>query len=169
MMNNSIIPLLISFPIIYAFSLSEGEVRVNYYGKQTELLMSQRDEDTICDEEDVFFIVEEMPKFQGKDIEAFKAWIANNIKYPPAAKQDSISGKVYIQFTVNCRGKVEDVIVVRGVHPDLDAEAVRVVKSSPLWTPGKQRGKKVSVVLTFPVIFVLKECGSSHPHDNPRT
>jgi TonB family protein len=154
MMNKSIIHLLVCFPL-YTFSFSGGELQMKYYStEQTELLMSQKDEDTICEE--VFFIVEEMPKFQGKDIEAFKAWIANNIKYPPAAIQDSITGKVYLQFTVNCKGEVEDVVVVRGVNPGLDAEAVRVLKSSPHWTPGKQRGKKVSVVFTFPVIFVLE-------------
>ena len=107
-------------------------------------------------EEEVFFIVEDMPKFQGGGKEKFREWIAKNLQYPPIAAENGISGRVFVQFAVNAQGEVVDVKVVRGVDPALDKEAVRVVKSSPRWTPGKQRGRPVKVQFTFPIVFVLQ-------------
>jgi protein TonB len=107
-------------------------------------------------EEEVFFIVEDMPSFQGKGQEGFRTWIASNLRYPEIAAENGISGKVYVQFAVNSAGKVVDAVVVRGVDPALDKEAVRVVMSSPQWAPGKQRGKSVKVQFTFPINFVLQ-------------
>jgi TonB family protein len=107
---------------------------------------------------DVFMVVEEMPSFQGKGFEgAFREYIAKNIIYPEEAKKNGITGKVYVQFTVNNKGEVIDVKVVRGVSPSLDAEAVRVVESSPLWEPGKQKGQPVDVQFIFPITFLLGE------------
>jgi TonB family protein len=107
---------------------------------------------------DVFMVVEEMPSFQGKGFEgAFREYIAKNIIYPEEAKKNGITGKVYVQFTVNKKGEVTDVKVLRGVAPSLDEEAIRVVKSSPLWTPGKQKGEPVDVQFTFPITFELGE------------
>jgi periplasmic protein TonB len=107
-------------------------------------------------EEEVFFIVEDMPMFQGGGKENFREYIAQNLQYPPIAAENGISGRVFVQFAVNAKGEVVDVIVVRGVDPALDKEAVRVVKSSPKWTPGKQRGRPVKVQFTFPIVFVLQ-------------
>jgi protein TonB len=107
-------------------------------------------------EEEVFFIVEDMPSFQGKGQEGFREWIAQNLRYPEIAAENGISGKVYVQFAVNSKGQVVDAVVVRGVDPALDKEAVRVVMASPKWTPGKQRGKAVKVQFTFPINFVLQ-------------
>ena len=107
-------------------------------------------------EEEVFFIVEDMPQFQGGGKEKFREWIAQNLQYPPIAAENGISGRVFVQFAVNAKGEVVDVVVVRGVDPALDKEAVRVVKSSPKWTPGKQRGRPVKVQFTFPIVFVLQ-------------
>ncbi len=107
-------------------------------------------------EDEVFFIVEDMPQFQGGGKEKFREWIAQNLQYPPIAAENGISGRVFVQFAVNAKGEVVDVVVVRGVDPALDKEAVRVVKSSPRWTPGKQRGRPVKVQFTFPIVFVLQ-------------
>ena len=107
-------------------------------------------------EEEVFFIVEDMPKFAGGGKEKFREYIAQNLQYPPIAAENGISGRVFVQFAVDNAGNVVDVKVVRGVDPALDKEAVRVVKSSPKWTPGKQRGRPVKVQFTFPIVFVLQ-------------
>lgn len=107
-------------------------------------------------EETPFVMVEDMPQFQGGSSETFRAWIIKNMKYPEIAAENGISGRVYIQFCVNSKGDIVDVVVLRGVDPALDKEAVRVVSSSPKWTPGKQRGKAVKVQFTFPVNFVLQ-------------
>jgi protein TonB len=114
-----------------------------------------QEEEEVADEE-VFFIVEDMPSFQGKGQEGFREWIAQNLRYPEIAAENGISGKVYVQFAVNSKGQVVDAVVVRGVDPALDKEAIRVVMSSPKWTPGRQRGKPVKVQFTFPINFVLQ-------------
>lgn len=118
-------------------------------------IMDFREEEEVVEEE-VFFIVEDMPSFQGKGQEGFREWIAQNLRYPEIAAENGISGKVYVQFAVNSKGEVVDAVVVRGVDPALDREAIRVVSSSPKWMPGKQRGKPVKVQFTFPINFVLQ-------------
>lgn len=121
-----------------------------------DFTMIQNDEEEI-DEEEIFYIVEDMPTFNGGDpaIE-FRKYIAANLEYPEIAAENGISGRVIVQFAVNAKGKVVDAVVVRPVDPALDKEAIRVVMASPPWTPGKQRGKAVKVLFTFPINFVLQ-------------
>lgn len=107
-------------------------------------------------EEEIFFVVEEMPGFNGEGTNGFLKYIGNNLKYPLVAQENGIQGRVYVQFVVEPNGSVSNVTVIRGVDPALDKEAIRVVKSSPKWSPGKQRGKAVRVSYTFPVTFVLQ-------------
>lgn len=118
---------------------------------------SVTDDEEEIDEEEVFYIVEDMPTFNGGDpaIE-FRKYIAQNLEYPEIAAENGISGRVIVQFAVNSNGKVVDAVVVRSVDPALDKEAIRVVMSSPRWSPGKQRGKAVKVLFTFPINFVLQ-------------
>ena len=96
-----------------------------------------------------------MPQFPGGMGEAMK-FLAKNIKYPVAAQQAKIGGRVIVQFVVARDGSVSDVKVVRGVSPELDAEAIRVVSMMPKWIPGKQRGKAVAVKYTMPIMFRLQ-------------
>ena len=102
-----------------------------------------------------FQLVEEKPGFMGGDANAFSKWVNEHLRMPQEAKENGIQGRVLLQFTVDENGNVRDVKVVKGVHPALDKEAVRVVSNSPRWTPGKQRGKPIPVTYTFPVIFQL--------------
>ena len=104
---------------------------------------------------EVFVVVEEMPSFPGGDIELLR-FINDNINYPELAKENNIQGKVILRFCVTYKGTVDQVSIVRGVDPTLDQEAVRVVKMLPLWKPGKQGGKPVTVWYSLPVSFVLK-------------
>jgi TonB family protein len=113
------------------------------------------EEITSGSDENTYVVIEEMPSFQGKGGEGFREYLAQNIIYPEDAKKNGITGKVFVQFTVNTKGEVVDVKVVRSVSPSLDKEAVRVVESSPLWQPGKQKGKPVDVQFTFPIDFKL--------------
>ncbi|MDD2584256.1 MAG: energy transducer TonB [Bacteroidales bacterium] len=116
-----------------------------------------RGEEIVEEEEEIpFVMVEEKPKFQGGDENAFTKWVAERLVYPEIAKENSVQGRVILQFRVNTDGSVDNVKVVRGVDPSLDKEAVRVISSSPKWTPGRQRNKAVRVVYTFPVIFQLR-------------
>ena len=104
--------------------------------------------------DEFFMVVENMPEFPGGDLGLMK-YIQKNVKYPPIAKEYNITGKVYVSFIVDKSGAVTNVKVVRGVDKNLDAEAVRVVKSLPKYKPGKQRGKPVRVMFTIPINFTL--------------
>lgn len=114
------------------------------------------DEEEEVEEEEIFVIVENMPGFGGGDSNKFREYIANNLKFPEIAAENGIQGKVFVAFVVEPSGNISNVRVVRGVDPSLDKEAVRVVQSSPKWTPGTQRGKPVRVAFTFPISFVLQ-------------
>lgn len=101
-----------------------------------------------------FAVVEDKPTFPGGDAALMK-FIAENTKYPEIAKENSIQGRVYIQFVIDKVGNVTKVTVAKGVDPYLDNEAVRVVKTLPKWSPGKQRGKPVPVTYIVPINFKL--------------
>ncbi|MBT3242791.1 MAG: energy transducer TonB [Bacteroidetes bacterium] len=105
--------------------------------------------------ENVFTVVEDMPQFQGGDLDKFKTWVTKEVKYPKEAMKKGIKGKVYVSFVIDEAGKVTDVEVKKGADKLLNDEAVRAIKASPKWVPGSQRGKKVSVKMVLPVIFNL--------------
>lgn len=109
--------------------------------------------DTVRSESVPFQFVDVKPGFNGGDANEFSKWLNENLRYPENCKAAGISGRVTLSFTVMETGKVTDVKVLRGAHEDLDKEAVRVVSSSPDWTPGMKDGKPVSVTYAFPVIF----------------
>jgi len=109
----------------------------------------------------VFLIVEEMPTFQGGKINDFRNWLQDNLKYPTVAKANKIQGTVYVSFIIDTLGHLGDINLVRGVDPVLDEEAIRVVKSSPAWKPGKQRGRNVNVSFSLPIVFKLGENGET--------
>jgi TonB family protein len=99
---------------------------------------------------------EAMPSFQGGDINNFRFFVQTNIFYPPHCVENGISGRIFVKFCVDKYGNVVDVELDRGVDKTLDKEALRVISSSPKWTPGYQEGKPVKVQFTFPVVFVLQ-------------
>lgn len=113
-------------------------------------------EEEIEEEPIPFALVEEKPKFNGKDANEFSKWVNQRLVYPEIAKENGVQGRITMMFTVKVDGTVADVKVVRGVDPALDKEAIRVISSSPKWTPGKQRDRAVPVTYTFPVIFRLR-------------
>jgi len=108
------------------------------------------------EEEVLFAIVEDKPLFNGKDAEtAFREWVYSKVVYPPVAQENGIAGRVFLEFAISRTGDVEDVRLLRGVDPLLDNEAIRVIRMSPKWTPGYQRGKPVKVKYQFQLVFRL--------------
>ena len=107
------------------------------------------------DENQIYDIVEENPRFPGGD-EACMKWLSENIKYPPICVEQGIRGCVYAQFVVNKDGSIVDIKIVRSPDPYLSKEAERVLKMMPKWSPGKQRGKPVRVKFSLPVMFRLQ-------------
>jgi TonB family protein len=109
----------------------------------------------VSEEEAPFVVVEEMPMFPGGDPELLKH-IAENTIYPENAKVQNIQGRVIIRFCVTATGGVSQISVLKGVSPDLDAEAMRVVATLPEFKPGRQGGKAVPVWYMVPITFTLK-------------
>lgn len=105
-------------------------------------------------EPDFFTVVEDMPAYPGGDAALLK-FIAEHVEYPAIAKENGITGVVYVSYIVDRDGAIKEVKVVRGADPFLDKEAVRVVKTLKGYKPGKQRGKPVPVQFTIPIRFVL--------------
>ncbi|TRZ76129.1 MAG: energy transducer TonB [Bacteroidetes bacterium] len=98
--------------------------------------------------------VQEMPSFPGGD-EALFAFLRKNLKYPQEARELEMTGIVYVSFVVEKDGSITEVTLVRGVGNICDEEAMRVIKSMPDWTPGKQNNIPVRVRYNLPIKFIL--------------
>ena len=109
-------------------------------------------------EEEVIFVgsVEQKPTFNGGDANDFSKWVNSRLVYPEIAKENGVEGRVTLQFTIDKEGRLGDVKVLSAPDKTLADEAVRVVSSSPKWTPGKQRDRAVKVSYVFPVIYKLR-------------
>ena len=106
------------------------------------------------EEEEIFMVVEKSPEFPG-GTNALYDYLRKNMKYPAICRESGITGRVIVSFTVNKDGSIVDGEVVKGVHPQMDKEAVRVVSAMPKWSPGEQRGKPVRCRFNLPVNFRL--------------
>lgn len=138
---------------------SENEVDMSSFQRQEEatnieITPVKVEEEEEEDEQVIFQVVENDPEFPG-GVESLYKYLAQNIKYPQLARENNITGRVYVTFVVEKDGSVTGVRVVRDIGGGCGAEAVRVVKSMPKWTPGKQRGKAVRVQYNLPVNFTL--------------
>lgn len=107
------------------------------------------------DDNKVFESVEQNPQFPGGDAALLK-YVTDHIRYPSVAQENNIQGRVVVQFVVTKTGSIGQVKVVRSKDPDLDKEAVRVVKTLPKFVPGKMNGHAVNVWYTLPITFRLQ-------------
>lgn len=114
--------------------------------------------------------VQDKPTFQGADASTFSIWVNSRLKYPEKAQKMKATGRITIQFTIEEDGAIKDVKVLRSpaqtadgntskemmaAYKSLEEEAIRVVSSSPNWTPGKQDGKLAKISFVFPIIFQM--------------
>jgi len=107
------------------------------------------------EEEEPFTFVQEQPVFPGGE-EALLRYIAEHTKYPAIAIENNIQGKVFVKFVVSSDGSVKRIEILRGLHPLLDDEALRVISTLPAWKPGRQNGKAVPVWFSVPVSFRIQ-------------
>ncbi len=107
------------------------------------------------DGEEILQFAEKQPEFPG-GMQALMKYLSSEIKYPEIAQEEGAQGKVFLSFVVERDGTIADVRVIRGVHQELDREAVRAVRSMPKWSPGEQGGKQVRTRYTLPVAFQLQ-------------
>ena len=117
---------------------------------------------TITDEPEAdgsipFQMVEVKPTFKGGDANEFAKWVNAHLTYPDEVKDKGVQGRIVMSFAVDTDGSLTDIIILKGVDPILDAEALRVLNScTEKWAPGMQDGQPVKVSYTFPIIFMLK-------------
>lgn len=123
--------------------------------KNIEITPVVVDEEEEEEEQVIFTVVENDPEFPG-GMEALYKYLAQNIKYPQLARDNNITGRVYVTFVVERDGSITGCRVLRDIGGGCGQEAIRVVKSMPKWTPGKQRGKAVRVQFNLPVNFNLQ-------------
>lgn len=123
--------------------------------KNVDIVPVKVEEEVEVAEEPIFTVVESEPEFPG-GMEALYKYLAQNIKYPQLARENGITGKVYVQFVVEKDGSIANPRILRDIGGGCGAEAIRVVKAMPKWSPGKQRGKAVRVQFNLPVNFNLK-------------
>jgi Ca-activated chloride channel family protein len=134
--------------------LKKEERSVSYYAPAMVSEQKSTEEETVA-EDVVITMAEEMPKFQNGDLTAFQKYIQLHLVYPKEAIAEGLQGRVFIQFVVDELGNIIDVEVIRSINKLLDDEAVRIIKSSPKWTPGKHGGNPVRVKMIVAVEFVL--------------
>ena len=143
--------------------VSENNKEISEYGYNKDVVETEADEVIeIVEEvepepvtEDVYTVVEKMPSFPGGEAKLYE-YLGENIKYPLMAKESGVQGKVYIQFVVEKDGSITEVNVARGIGGGCDKEALRVTAEMPKWSPGEQRGKKVRVKYTLPIVYQLR-------------
>lgn len=135
----------------------ENEIEIEDTESDEDMEVIEEEEEA---SDEVFMIVEDMPRFQGCNDDQctqkeIMKYIGTKTKYPAIAKENNITGRVFVSFVVDKNGKVTKVKVLRGVDKYLDAEAIRVIQSMPTFKPGKQRGKSVNVQYNVPINFQL--------------
>ena len=140
-------------PVLAAFMFACNPSRK---AQEPEPAASEADVITLENDTISFEDVEIKPTFNGIDADEFARWVNSQLKYPEQAKQDGITGRVTLQFTIETDGSVTDVKVLKGVREDLDSESVRVVSASPKWEPGKHNGKPVKVTYRLPIVYQLR-------------
>lgn len=132
----------------------------------TELTFTEFDEDVVVAkpvekkeeavvEETPFMKVEQMPTFQGGDIMTFRTWVQSKLEYPQIALENNLSGRVTVNFVIEKDGSLTNITVLQSPDRSLSDEAVRVLKTSPKWSPGKQYNSPVRVQYSLPVEFKL--------------
>ena len=129
------------------------DVEITEETEVEEIVFEEEPEEEEADQ--VFMIVEEQASFPGGDAEWYK-YLNKNLEYPRQAKRMGIEGAVFLSFIVDKEGNISDIQVMRGIGGGCDEEAVRVLKESPKWNPGKQRGRPVKSRMQFRIVFKLK-------------
>ena len=144
--------------VVAADAEQDAEQADNNTNKVNDIVKDKEDDDPDLQKNDndkAYDVVEEMPQYPG-GVGKLMEYVSMNVRYPKEAESKSIQGRVIITFVVEKDGSITDAEVIKSVDPALDAEALRVVKAMPKWTPGKQEGKPIRVKYTMPITFALQ-------------
>ena len=158
----AVVPVIALALLAFANTKSVAAVVVNQQAKvtPTSRVVKANVEAQVTDEsapqsKKVYRSVEQMPQFPGGEAGLMR-YLQSNINYPANAAKNNIGGRVILQFVVEKDGSIGEVKVVRSIDPEIDAEAVRVIKLLPNFIPGRQDGEPVAVWYTIPVSFKLQ-------------
>ena len=129
------------------------EVDFAEFDENTEVIQQVEVQEEQIEDDQPFLIAETMPQFQGGDLNAFRNWVQQNVKFPQIALENGIQGRVVLSFVIEKDGRLTNIQVLQSPDRSLAEEATRVLNKSPKWTPGKQRNQTVRVKYTLPVDF----------------
>ena len=123
------------------------------FDEDTEIVQQVQVVEEQVEDDQPFLIAETMPKFQGGDLNAFRNWVQQNVKFPQIALENGIQGRVVLTFVIEKDGRLTNIVVLQTPDRSLSEEAIRVLNKSPKWSPGKQRNQVVRDKYTLPVDF----------------
>ncbi len=129
------------------------EVDFAEFDENTEVIQQVEVAEEVVEDDQPFIIVETMPSFQGGDLNTFRTWVQQNVKFPQIALENGIQGRVVLSFVIEKDGRLTNIQVLQTPDRSLSEEAIRVLNKSPKWSPGKQRNQVVRVKYTLPVDF----------------
>ncbi|MFI3320504.1 MAG: energy transducer TonB [Rikenellaceae bacterium] len=133
----------------------ETDVDFAEFDEETEIIQTVEEKEEVIEDDQPFLFAETMPSFQGGDLSTFHKWVQSNVKYPQIAAENGVSGRVILTFVIEKDGSLTNIQVLQTPDRSLSEEAIRVLKSSPKWTAGKQRNQSVRVKFTLPVVFSI--------------
>ncbi len=146
---------VLAFALCFCTNQKEGQKETSEIDQVN--VIAYGNENAASKEEAIpFTLLNDKPAFNDGDENEFSKWVNQRLIYPQSAKDAGEQGRIIVSFEITAEGKMSNVRIIRGVSQALDDEALRVVKSSPDWTPGKQDGKPVPVIYTFPIEFTLR-------------
>ena len=126
------------------------------FSEDIEIVQQVAVQEEVIEEDQPFVKVEQMPSFQGGDLMTFRNWVQSKVRYPQIAQENGISGRVLMSFVIEKDGTLTNIQVLQAPDRSLSDEAMRVLKQSPKWKPGKQRNQTVRVKYTLPVDFRIQ-------------
>ena len=126
------------------------------FDEDTEVLQQVEVKEEIIEDDQPFLTAETMPSFQGGDLNTFRKWVQDNVRFPQIALENGISGRVVLSFVIEKDGRLTNIQVLMTPDRSLSEEAIRVLNKSPKWAPGKPRTQVVRVKYTLPVDFRMQ-------------
>ena len=126
------------------------------FAEDVEIIQQVAVEEENIEDDQPFVRVEQMPSFMGGDLMTFRNWVQSKVRFPQIAQENNISGRVLLQFVIEKDGALTNIQVLQTPDSSLSDEAIRVLKTSPKWTPGKQRNQSVRVKYTLPIDFRIQ-------------
>ena len=126
------------------------------FAEDVEIVQQVAVEEENLEDDQPFVKVEQMPSFMGGDLMTFRNWVQSKVRFPQIAQENNISGRVLLMFVIEKDGSLTNIQVLQTPDSSLSDEAIRVLKTSPKWTPGKQRNQTVRVKYTLPIDFRIQ-------------